>query len=137
VDTIDDGTGKRQLSQADEGEAPGTGVRKRRRYGLAYKRQVVEETLKGEDSVSIVARRHDLNANMLFNWRQAYLAGKYDQDAGSSLIPITVSSATDESTPIRSGAERLEIVLSGGHCVVVEGSVDPAVLRTALEVLAR
>lgn len=139
MDTIDDGAVvKRQLRQADDCEASGSKRQKRRRYRLAYKRRVVEEALKGEDSVSVVARRHDINTNMLFNWRRQYLAGRYDRGATSSLIPVTVSAsaaAAKEPAPIRSCGDRLEMVLSGGHRVVVEGSVDPVVLRTALEVL--
>jgi len=48
---------------------------RRRRYTLALKRQVVEEALAGDDLVSMVARRHDLNANLLFTWRRRYRQG--------------------------------------------------------------
>ena len=117
-------------------------IQKRRQYSKAYKRQVVEETLTGEDSVSVVARRHDINTNLLFTWRKQYLAGKYDTGEGSSLIPIAMTPVelstpehTEEDFRERSDKGRLEIVLSGGHRVVVEGTVSPAMLRTALEVL--
>jgi transposase len=143
VDTIEQETDKREQARADEIDA--AGLLKRRRYSVEYKRRVVEETLTGEDSVSVVARRHDLNANLLFNWRKRYLSGGYDEEGGSSLIPITVSpmpkaslSAPDqESAHSRSGADRLEIVLSRGHRVVVEGALSAAALRTALEMLKR
>lgn len=39
---------------------------RRRRFTLGYKRRVVEETLAEGASVSVVARRHDVNANQLF-----------------------------------------------------------------------
>jgi len=118
-------------------------IQKRRRYSKAFKRQVVEETLTGKDSVSVVARRHDINTNLLFNWRKQYLAGKYEEDSASALIPITVKPiaegaalAPDKDYPQeRSEVDRFEIVLTGGHRVVVEGSVSPVALRTALEVL--
>ena len=42
---------------------------KRRRWSLDLKRQLVAETLEPGSSVSIVARRHDVNANQLFKWR--------------------------------------------------------------------
>ncbi len=118
-------------------------IQRRRQYSKAYKRQVVEEALTGEDSVSVVARRHDINTNLLFTWRKQYLAGKYDSAEVSSLIPIAVTPMaalpttvqTEEDPRERSAQDRLEIVLSGGHRVVVEGTVSPAVLRTTLEVL--
>jgi len=144
VDTIQEEAGRKPDSQAGKHEAEGSRpVQKRGQYSKAYKRQVVEEALTGEESVSVVARRHDINANMLFNWRKQYLAGKYEEESGSGLIPITVSAlaGVPSTTPdtdhseIRSGVDRLEIVLSGGHRLVVEGSASSAALRTALEVL--
>ena len=45
------------------------GKRKRRSYSKAYKRRVVAETLEPGASVAEVARRHGLNANMVFMWR--------------------------------------------------------------------
>ena len=56
--------------EADTKEA---GAR-RRRWSLKVKRQLVAETLEPGASVSIVARRHDVNANQLFKWRHE-LAG--------------------------------------------------------------
>src|SRR5256714_14541569 len=38
------------------------------------KRQMVAETLEAGSSVSIVARRHDVNTNQLFKWRRGLLA---------------------------------------------------------------
>src|SRR5712672_2637095 len=46
---------------------------KRRNWPKAFKRQVVAETLEPGSSVSIVARRHDLNTNQLFKWRREML----------------------------------------------------------------
>ena len=43
---------------------------KRRQWAEAFKRQIVAETLEPGASVSIVARRHDVNANQLFKWRR-------------------------------------------------------------------
>jgi transposase len=46
---------------------------KRRQYSEALKRQMVAETLAPGASVSIVARRHDVNSNQLFRWRRQLL----------------------------------------------------------------
>jgi len=47
----------------------------RREYKDWFKAQVVEECHKPGASVSIVARRHDINANVLFRWRREYQLG--------------------------------------------------------------
>ena len=45
------------------------GGRRRRLWSEEEKRRIVAETLQPGASVSVVARRHDVNANMLFTWR--------------------------------------------------------------------
>ena len=47
----------------------------RREYRKSFKAQVVEECLQPGKSVSAVARRHDINANMVFRWRREYRLG--------------------------------------------------------------
>src|SRR5438046_7387008 len=46
---------------------------KRRDWPEDLKRQMVAETLEAGSSVSIVARRHDVNTNQLFKWRRELL----------------------------------------------------------------
>ena len=42
----------------------------RRSWSAEEKRRIVEESLRPGASVAVVARRHDLNANLLFTWRR-------------------------------------------------------------------
>jgi transposase len=49
---------------------------KRRPYSEALKRQMVAETQVPGASVSIVARRHDVNSNQLFRWRRQLLRNR-------------------------------------------------------------
>lgn len=42
----------------------------RRRYEVGFKRLVVAETLVEGATVAAVARRHGLNANLVFNWKK-------------------------------------------------------------------
>lgn len=44
--------------------------RERRSYSKAFKRRVVAEALEPGASVAAVARRHGLNANLVFLWRR-------------------------------------------------------------------
>jgi len=122
---------------------------RRRHYSRAFKRQIVEETLAGDRSVSQIARDHDVNANLVFRWRRAYREGRFDDRA--SLIPVNVV-ADDSTEPTPAVAEprptasrprkqpippdgHLSITTAGGHRLAVSGAVDPAVLQVALEVL--
>ncbi len=49
-------------------------VRRRREWPEALKRQMVAETLEPGASVSIVARRHDVNTNQLFKCKRSVKA---------------------------------------------------------------
>ena len=134
MDTIDQDTGS---------TVPAKPIQKRRQYSKALKRQMVEETLAGRDSVSVVARRYDVNANQLFKWRRQYRGGLLvDEPDPQSLIPIAVT-PSPTSKPVPEAAEkvvrdagRLEITLTGGHRLVVTGTVCPQALRTVLTVLS-
>jgi transposase len=52
------------------------------------KLRIVAETLEPGASVSVIARRHDVNANQLFTWRKQYRDGKLG--GGSSLVPVGI-----------------------------------------------
>lgn len=45
--------------------------RSRRSWSRDEKRRIVDETFRPGSSVADVARRHGLNANLVFNWRKA------------------------------------------------------------------
>jgi transposase len=61
---------------SDSAEKDARRKQRHRVYPLAFKQQVVKETLEPGASVSIVARRHDMNANVVFEWRKQYREGK-------------------------------------------------------------
>lgn len=114
--------------------------RQRRRFSDEQKRRMVEETLEPGASVSVVARRHDINANLLFNWRVQYRAGLLGA-AKPALLPVEISAA-----PLRSGTHpersrgarkaRIEIEFRSGHRLRVAG-VDAATLQQVIETLAQ
>jgi transposase len=117
-----------------------TSSRQRRRFSLEYKRRVVEETLSGPESVSVVARRHDLNTNLLFTWRRQYQRGALEGGTGQdlALVPIKIGlPACSRTEPMPQPEAELELMLASGHRVCVRGAVDPVMLRVALEVLSR
>jgi transposase len=77
---------ERQVSAYLEADTRQAGA-KRRRWSLEVKRQLVAETLEPGSSVSIVARRHDVNANQLFKWRHEVAA---TTRADTKLVPVAV-----------------------------------------------
>lgn len=125
--------------------------RRRRSWSAAEKRQIVAETLEPGSSVSVVARRHDVNANQVFTWRRQLRAGLLGgTEASSGFVPVVVgahSAACEESavSELSGGAGprpelpsgRMEIALSGGCRVIVDKTVNAAALARVIAVLER
>jgi transposase len=110
-------------------------VGRRREWPEALKRQMVAETLEPGSSVSIVARRHDVNTNQLFKWRRELLPKAVPAvvEAGT-MVPVEIMS----ERPRRRRAERkgvIEIEFGNGARVSLRGEVVPAVLRQVIELL--
>ena len=78
------------------------GAAKRRQYPEALKRQMVAETQVPGASVSIVARRHDVNSNQLFRWRRQLLPKAAVES--SAMVPVEI--AADGDRPRRPDRER-------------------------------
>src|SRR5437773_2561663 len=77
---------------------------KRRNWPEPFKRQVVAETLPGS-SVSIVARRHDLNTNQLFKWRRELRPAAPPAAAdANTMLPVEIV-AEPERRPARRRVE--------------------------------
>ena len=75
------------------------GKRRRRSYAKAFKRRVVAETLDTGASVAEVARRHGLNANMVFLWRGDPRFGP-GRDA-AAFLPVEVGAVEISSISVR------------------------------------
>jgi transposase len=110
---------------------------KRRRWTPEFKRELVAATFEPGSSVSVVARRHDINANQLFKWRRE-LAGAV---AGATeLVRVEVTPTPPAGPLIEVGpavpasitAGRIEIALPGGVRVKIEGPADPGTISATL-----
>jgi transposase len=123
-----------------EGRSAGQGDgRRRRRWSSEDKRRIVAETFAPGASVSIVARRHDLNANMLFTWRREARRAPPPMIEGpvafvAAEIAGELSSAAS-ATSVAGG--RMEVALPGGERVIVGADVDAAALARVIKVLSR
>jgi len=128
------------LVAKEAGQAGTGGARRRRLWSADEKRRIVAETFAPGASVSIVARRHDLNANMLFTWRRQ-VGAITALPAGDAVtfVPaaITAEPAATVSPASSVAAGRMEIVLASGDRVIVGTDVDAAALARVVKVLSR
>jgi transposase len=72
-------------------------------------------------SVSAVARRHDLNANQVFNWRRRY---RSDCGSDAAFLPVELVASAGAQLAACAGAGEIEVVLSAGHRVTLRGGFD-------------
>lgn len=108
-------------------------VRRRRHWTDAQKRQIVAETQESGASVSIVARRYDVNANQLFLWRRELSAMAAAADGGG-MLPVEIVSKELGRPPVeRAGG--IEVEFRGGVRLRVRGDVAPEILRQVIELL--
>jgi transposase len=108
---------------------------KRRQWPEGLKRQIVAESLAPGASVSLVARRHDVNANQVFKWRREVAPEPPMAERSVTLLPVEI---VPEPGAPRSRARRtgtIEITFACGARVCVRGEVSPETLRQVVELL--
>jgi transposase len=123
------------------------GVSKRRQWPEVLKRRIVAETLEPGSSVSIVARRHDVNANQLFKWRREMAAEQTPTaDASVPMLPVEIVPEPPDppgNGPEPTGVNRprarrsgvIEITFGSGARVCLRGEVPAETLRQVIELL--
>jgi len=116
---------------------------KRRRYSIAEKRRMVEESFQPGASVARVARAHGVNANQVFSWRRLYQRGRLGGNTRAAqaveLLPVTVSDAPAAPAPVATPSSSvstgtIQLQLPRGR-LRIEGVVDPDCLRVVLNCL--
>ena len=121
--------------------APARRTGRRPNFSLAFKRQVVEATLQPGASVSLIAREHDVNANLVFRWRHQYQDGAFGlPDQSVTFLPVQVVAASvDASQTLPSQpASHSEIVMELGKAKLrITGTPDPHTLEVILQQLLR
>jgi len=113
------------------------GARRRRSWTRDEKRRIVDESLEDGASIAEVARRHELNANLLFTWRRKMGVEPSEQPGPMEIVPVTIARglAADEHGPDAVG--QMEIVLSEGDRILVWADVETAALSRVLKALSR
>ena len=122
----------------------------RRRYTVAEKRAMIEETQVRGTSVAEVAQRHGINANVVFGWRRLHKHGLLNGEAvvnAPPLLPVQLTTPTVvPSEPVvtpepvrrrrRDRDSSIEIQFAGGIRVRIQGTVDRATLSRVIDVLS-
>lgn len=127
-------------------------MRRRRRWSDEDKARIVAECDEPGSSVSLVARRHDLNANLLFSWRRQF-RGRQRGAGQVSFVPAVIAPqepASDrpaampaEPRPVLASrasprpSGRIEIVLGESRRIIVDEDVSAAALARVIGVLER
>ena len=115
----------------------------RRRWAVAEKRRIVEQTLTAGGSVARVARADGVNANQVFQWRRQYHRGVLGpgNTEAVSLLPVRVTEALASEPAQSSGEQRhrtalgmIQVELPKGQ-VRITGSIDAESLRVVIECL--
>ena len=130
------------LSMKPDLSAGSSRVSGRRRFWSSdEKRRMIAESLEAGASVSKVAQRHGVNANLLFTWRRQEARAAASGEAESlKLLPVRVADAeapAAASVAASGPAGRMEIVLGGGERIVVGADVDATALARVVRALAR
>jgi len=116
-----------------------TSLRVRRRHRLwpeALKREIVAASLVPGASVSVVARKYDVNTNLVFTWRKRLDAAAQPPHA-PQLLPVMVMPDPPVATPPTTPADIIEIDLPRGYRLRVGRGVKGAALRLVLDALER
>jgi transposase-like protein len=124
----------------------GRRVPRRRHRSVEEKIKIVTETRVAGASVAEVARRHGVNANQVFSWRQQHEQGalvKRSRRGAVKLLSVQVSGESGEKcVPLQSSMptaseERLEIALPEGIRIAIFGAFALDRLAQVLSILRR
>ncbi len=123
---------------------PGSPQRRRRyrRWDAEEKRSICQQTRAPGVSVAQVARRHALNANLIFKWlKDRRFAPAAAVEAAPMFLPVEIHGGEERTAWMASSAHgvggRVEIILATEHRLIVEGPFDADALARLLSVLAR
>ena len=130
-----DTTGRKMVRAANRPEVAVKPPRRMR--AIAEKRAIVEETLEPGASVAVVARAHEVNANLVFGWRKLYRQGLLDPESETpaSLLPVKLAHSPRAHPREASYTGVMEIELASGDRLHLHGRVDPRELSQVIEIL--
>jgi transposase len=122
--------------------------RRNKRWPESLKREIVAATFEPGASVSVVARRYDVNANQVFAWRRRYLATERQPALPSppsmpTFVPMTINPEPEgdpTAPPARAVLEALHIIeieVPDGCRIRVGSDFDGRALKRVLDLLRK
>jgi transposase len=108
---------------------------RRRRWTLAEKLRIVEESFRGYRQVSATARRHDISPSLLFSWRKALREGCRGDDEVVGFAPALIRPDEGPRPSDAGSVGRMEIVTVTGRRILVGADVDALALARVVAVL--
>ena len=91
----------------------------RRRWSTAFKKRVVAEAIQPGVSTAQIARRHDLNSNLVLNWKKKF-------GSSATLVPVEITTDDDGlRTALQLSLPCVEIDLPCG--TTVRCGADPGI----------
>jgi transposase len=150
-------------SLSDVGDTPGAKApyiqhNGRREYSQSFKLRLLEEAMAPGASVSVVARRYNINTNVVFRWRALHRKGLLGNGGAvpeRALIPVGVIGEDGRLKPVAPSADagrprgglaeagpkgqpsacsRVRIALSDRLSVHFDAGIEAGALRRILEV---
>lgn len=115
------------------------GSHRRRFWSSDEKRRMVAKSFAPGASVSKVAQRYGVNANLLFTWRRDARSAASGGVEAVELLPVRVDDERALAAPVAvpGPVGRMEIVLAAGERILVGADVDAAALARVVKALSR
>jgi transposase len=122
---------------------------KRRRWPDALKRELVAAATSPGASVSVIARRHDLNTNQLFKWCRQFGSSTASAEP-ADFLPVEVmplpavpplaptmdtAGPAEPALPVAASPGLIEVTLPGGIRVTIKGAVEARTVTAVLGTL--
>lgn len=117
--------------------------RTRRQFSDDFKRRVVAEAGETRASCSQVARKYDLNTNLLHRWRRqfeaetVFLPVELEMNTCAPAETIIQDEAAADTGPVDEAPPILEVFLPDGTQLCCEQGIEPDLLSAALEALRK
>lgn len=109
--------------------------RPRRSWTPAEKQALVEMAAEAGSSVTEVAAAFGLAPAQIYAWRKQLANGELDTQETAAAFARVEIEASEEPTPAADG--RIVVLFPSGTRMHIDGTVDPLVLGTVLDALAR
>lgn len=107
-------------------------TRRRRSYTPEFRLQVIAETRRPGASVAEVARRHDLNTNVVFHWLRDR---RYNGKSGAPAF-LPIEARPEQLLAASDPVERIEVVIELGQDARIR-CADEASLVVAIRALRK